>query len=724
VTGATLGAEASTLCELGERRDTGVHMRRLSAQLSIGLLAMAFQPSAHAALPGRVVSTDLLRLAAYGDGLIDAAGPGMAVAIGADGGAAFGGTGCDAAGFSYRTVVDPRATVEVDIPATATRMDVIVRPAHGLRELQVVIGGRTYADVGLHEGWQRVTLPLDATERGRQRVRLGLTGVTTPFKDSEGLGAEVRGLLHGLRFSTHAELPESASGGPLFTDRDILWLESGESISIPVALAEDQALETSTIVTRGEAGDLVVRVETVNEDGAAGLAAELPAALALPWNVDLSRAGIRTPSVLRIRVLGSGSGAVGLVNPTLTIKGTEAPAAAAPPRPNRLVVVAVRGLRAADVEGALPGTTRIDGAFATAPTVRSALASLLTGLYPVGHGVVGLQDRLSDGIPTLASLARAAGWRTALRLGTVPAPASDPIFAGFDDARGAGASTFPPHAEGVLGSLLEAIQKPSDQPLLALAVLGDGGAPWLPRGEHWKKHWRQGASPWPPADGRRAVEGFGDGSSMNTDQRTFASALRRGKADEVAEALGPFIEAVRALPGDTAIVIVGLGGGHLDKEEPFSPDMVAAPMWVAGGGLEAAADRGSFDLTDVAATLLSVAAVPLPSLLPGLDIRRQRSASSPKPAFAATATRTHLVVLGDAALVRNLRAPEGAFFSRTAALFNSVTDAPGQTVLVDRLERTLGGWLGAGAAWNVAEYSPSVARGDRAGYPTPCTSGR
>ena len=145
---------------------------------------------------------------------------------------------------------------------------------------------------------------------------------------------------------------------------------------------------------------------------------------------------------------------------------------------------------------------------------------------------------------------------------------------------------------------------------------------------------------------------------------------------------------------------------------------------MAGGGLEAAADRGSFDLTDVAATLLSVAAVPLPSLLPGLDIRRQRSASSPKPAFAATATRTHLVVLGDAALVRNLRAPEGAFFSRTAALFNSVTDAPGQTVLVDRLERTLGGWLGAGAAWNVAEYSPSVARGDRAGYPTPCTSGR
>ncbi len=699
-------------------------MHGLLARACFGLIALATPAAAHAALPGRAASVDVLRLSAYGHGLVDAAGPGMAVAMGADGASAFGATGCDADGFSYRTIIDPRAGLDLVVPESAVRLDIIIRPAHGLRELQVAIGGHSFADAPLHQGWQRVSLPLEATDRGERRVRLTLTGVTTPFTESDTLGPEVRGLLHGLRFSTQADPPEGASPGPRFSGDGTLWLESGEFISIPVALAPDQAFETSTIATRGDASELVLRIETINEQGAAGVAAELPAALALPYNVDLSRAGLRTPAVLRIRVLGSGSGSVGLVHPMLTVASR---AAATPPsaaRPDRLIVVAVRGLRAGDATAELPGTTRISGAFATSPEVRSALASLMTGLYAQAHGVVGLQDRLEGGSPLLAKLAHVAGWHTALRLGAVPIPLADPMFSGFDDSQAGGPKTFPQHAEGVLDALYAVASRPSDQPLLAVAILGDGGAPWLPRGESWKKHWTRGATPWEPADGRRAVESFGDGSALDPTQRAFIEALRRGKADEVVEALAQFTEKVRALEGSTALVIVGLGGGQLDKEEPFTPDMVAVPMWVMGGGLDVATPGGSFDLTDVATTLLSVAALPVPPLLPGLDIRQQTATSAPKPAFASTATRTYLAASGEFALVKNLRAPAGVLYRYDGAHFVPAEDGPGKAVLTSRLEQRLRGWIGAGAAWSVRDFSPAVPKGARSGYGSPCPSAR
>lgn len=697
-------------------------MHGLLARACFGLIALSIPTAAYAALPGRAPSVDVLRLSAYGSGLIDGAGPGLAVAMGADGASAFGDTGCDADGYSYRTIIDPRAGLDLEVPESAVRLDIIVRPAHGLRELQVAIGGHSFADMPLHQGWQRVSLPIEAADRGDRRVRLTLTGVTTPFTESATLGPEVRGLLHGLRFSAHADLPEDAPSGPRFGDNGTLWLEAGESISIPVALAPDQALETSTIVTRGDAADLMVRIETVNQEGAAGVAAELPAALALPYNVDLSRAGLRTPTTLRIRVLGNGSGRVGLVHPTLTVASRGATALPHAARPDRLIVVAVRGLRASDATAEIPGTTRVSGAFATSPEVRSALASLMTGLYAQAHGVVGLQDRLADGMPLLAKLAHAAGWRTVLRLGAIPIPVTDSIFSGFDDSQAGGPKTFPPHAEGVLDTLYTAASKPAEQPLLAVAILGDGGAPWLPRGEAWKKHWTRGPTPWDPADGRRAVESFGDGSALDPTQRAFIEALRRGKADEAVEALTQFTQKVRALEGNTTLVIVGLGGGQLDKEEPFTPDMVAVPMWVMGGGLDVATPGGSFDLTDIATTLLRVAAIPVPALLPGLDLRQQTAASAPKPVFAATATRTYLAALAGYALVKNLRAPAGVLYGYDGTHFIPVEDDAGKAVLTAQLEQRMRGWLGAGPAWSARDFSPAVPRQAQSGYGSPCPS--
>ncbi|MCB9789267.1 MAG: hypothetical protein H6744_21535 [Deltaproteobacteria bacterium] len=684
------------------------------------MFASAFPVSAMAALPGRVDAEDLVRLAAYGQGLVDAAGPGMAVAMGADGAIGFGATGCDEAGYTWRSIVDARATLDLVVPDSAVRLDIILRPANGLRDLQLAIGGHAYADLPLRRGWQRVSVPIEASDHGERRVRLTLSGATEIFNEPVTVPAEVRALLHGLRFSAHADRPSAALDGPVFGTPDTLWLEAGESISIPTPLAADQALETATIATRGDASDLTVRVETVNAFSAVGLAAELPAVMAMPWNVDLSRSGLRTPPMLRIRVVGTSPGAVGLVRPTLTVAGPRPEPLVVSPRPDRVILVAVRGLRASEVDGDLDGMTRIDGGFSTSPEPRSALASLMTGLYPQGHGVVGLQDRTADNLPTLATLAHAAGWRGVLRQGTIPGPETDALLAGFDDARGSGPKTFAPVAEEVLASLYEELLRPAGQPVFAVALLSDAAAPWEPRGEAWKKHWSASTLPWDPTQGRRALAKYGDGSSLDATQRSFAAALRRGKVDETLEALRVFAGKLAALEGSTALIVVGLGGGQLGREEEFGPNMVAVPLWVMGADLAAAPGGGSFDLTDVAATVLAAAQIPAPEILPGVDLRRRIVTAANAPAFASTATRTHLVADGEYALMLASRATTPSVFQRSDGVFAAIDGVPGQDVITRLLGRMLSGWVGAGASWHESEFSPAVLRGGHPGYGAPC----
>jgi len=56
---------------------------------------------------------------------------------------------------------------------------------------------------------------------------------------------------------------------------------------------------------------------------------------------------------------------------------------------------------------------RFERAYATAPWTKASVASILTGLYPRGHGSVGYRDKLPEDVETLAELLRDRGFATA-----------------------------------------------------------------------------------------------------------------------------------------------------------------------------------------------------------------------------------------------------------------------------------------------------------------------
>ena len=144
-----------------------------------------------------------------------------------------------------------------------------------------------------------------------------------------------------------------------------------------------------------------------------------PALFSLAYNGAVKRpqmAGLRPcPSIV----------ACGLV---LALAGCGEPGAPAPPSlPRHLVLITIDTLRADRVgaygysgartpvlDEVARGGVRFERAFAPAPITLTSHASLLTGLYPPGHGARHNGMRVKPGTLTLAAHLRAQG-RTVLR---------------------------------------------------------------------------------------------------------------------------------------------------------------------------------------------------------------------------------------------------------------------------------------------------------------------
>lgn len=125
--------------------------------------------------------------------------------------------------------------------------------------------------------------------------------------------------------------------------------------------------------------------------------------------------------------------------------GPREPARAVPPLPRHLVLVTVDTLRpdrvgaygyAAARTPALDAVARsgvrFDRAFATAPITLTSHASLLTGLYPPGHGARHNGMRLAAGTPTLAAHLRRHGFATGAFVAAFPLDRRFGLDAGFD----------------------------------------------------------------------------------------------------------------------------------------------------------------------------------------------------------------------------------------------------------------------------------------------------
>lgn len=109
------------------------------------------------------------------------------------------------------------------------------------------------------------------------------------------------------------------------------------------------------------------------------------------------------------------------------------------------------------------GAVRFDWAFAQSPEAHASLASLLTGLYPTTHGLVGVDDHLVEEATTLAELASAAGLQTALFV------TSGESLAGIGLEQGFEVKELGPQA---LESAVEWIGQRADQDFLLVVDVG------------------------------------------------------------------------------------------------------------------------------------------------------------------------------------------------------------------------------------------------------------
>jgi len=269
----------------------------------------------------------------------------------------------------------------------------------------------------------------------------------------------------------------------------------------------------------------------------------------------------------------------------------------------RISALATRGVRFTQATTPLPRTT-------------PALASMLTGHLPAGHGSREVGEAISSGIPTVAARFAAAGYTTVGISGTPVAGPKQGLDAGFEH--------FAVHFDLPAPQLsAEALaHADTDRPLFLWVHYVDPHFPYLP----------PDAPPGPCRDlGQQAADGDLVRADLFTDRDGIASSAlahcRTLYALEVATAdagIGALLDGLEARGRRAGLVVVSADHGeHFGEEGIFyehGPSVhdaaLRVPLVVSGDGTVPHTDTGVARLEDLAPTLLAFAGLPP---LPGTD---------------------------------------------------------------------------------------------------------
>ena len=249
-------------------------------------------------------------------------------------------------------------------------------------------------------------------------------------------------------------------------------------------------------------------------------------------------------------------------------------------------------------------------AFASAPITLTSHATLLTGLYPPGHGARHNGVAMRTGVPSLAEKFRGAGARTAAFVSAYPLDRSFGLDRGFDTY----SDRMPRGADG-----RQASERPGRRAV-------DEATSWLrdhaaDRFFAWVHLFEPHAPYGDPSDGRPA---------------------RVRYDDEIAEAdrqVARLLEAVAPRAVETLVIVAGdhgeAFGEHGEKTHSlFVYDTtLRVPLLVAGPGVAPGARvAGPVTLADVAPTISRLAGLP-PWDVDGVDlvpfIERERTGRQP-----------------------------------------------------------------------------------------------
>jgi arylsulfatase A-like enzyme/Flp pilus assembly protein TadD len=372
------------------------------------------------------------------------------------------------------------------------------------------------------------------------------------------------------------------------------------------------------------------------------------------------------------------------------------PEAGASPSPIRTVVLITIDTLRADRVGAYGWTAartpamdtlaargvRFTRAFATAPITLPSHASLLTGLYPPGHGSRHNGMRMSGQPATVATVLREQGWAAGAFVGAFPLDRRFGLDRGFERygdrmPRGADGRLLNERpGRAVVDEALEWMRGIGDRPCLLWVHLFEPHAPYEP-------------------DPARGPAGRLQPASVRYD-------------DEVARADGEIGRLVEGLGQRAATALVIVAGDHGEAfgehgeiaHSVFLYDTtLRVPLIIAGPGFGAGAPDADVSLVDVLPSVLDALGLPKRdvdgvSLLPLV----KGDALGPRNLYAETFTP--LFDFGWSSL-RSVRSGPWKYIAAPASeLFNLASDAAEEDNRIQRDENRAGD-----LAARVAKYS-------------------
>jgi choline-sulfatase len=535
--------------------------------------------------------------------------------------------------------------------------------APGPQSIALGLNGRPLARRELAPGMRGYAfdLPRAALRAGTNRLEIRYRNVSDPVRATGRRRLAVR--FDALRFLPAG--PPAAE--PPRLEPGALYLPYGSGVVYYLDLPAGSALALDGLAERGggeedaagggrlavaartEAGE---RAERELAPGAGGRTVALPGRgerlVRLALRAAAGRAGapgglvLRSPAI----VVAAGNRPVA-VRPAVHQTVGRVPPRPWPPRPN-VVVYLVDTLRAdrlgcyggakplsPNVDAFARGATLFERAVAQSTWTRPAVASLLTGLSPLAHGVETLDDRLPEAATTLPELLHAAGYRTAGWSTNPQVSAGTGLAQGFDDFE---VFQKDPGSAEINRRVIAWLDRSGDRPgagppfFLYVHTL-DPHAPYEPPPEMRRRF----AAGIPPGAGSHAevVEAY---KARGPEREQRVEHLARLYDAEVAgndRSFGELLAELRrrGLYDGALVVFVADHGEEFDEHgelghgndlyEPtlHVPFVVKWPGQAAGERVHALAQQ-----VDLLPTLLAAAGLPRPAGLPGIDLFALRAA--------------------------------------------------------------------------------------------------
>lgn len=549
-------------------------------------------------------------------------------------------------GLDFVWAVGRHATVElfaassVDLPLRV-RCRPFSYPGGPRQTVSFRLGGTTVGGLALEEGWREyeLVLPAAAVAPGSNRLELDAAYATAP-----------------------AEVLPSDDPRPLAVAWDWIRVGTGEA-GVPAADAERIRLparsETAWYLPAGAGARLT---------GTIGVATAGDSRLEVWWRTDageprrVATAGVGDrlavdlpeaagPARLALRVTGAG---LELGRPRL--ERTTAPPPAVPTRPAsprapagrpNVLLYSVDTLRP-DRLGCYGGPSalspRLDGlaatgvvfeqARATTSWTKPSLATVLTGLDSLSHGLVVRERRVPAAATTLAESLAAAGYATGAFV------TNGYLVSGEGFEQGFGWYRYDPvdAATATARALQWLDGRSGARPFLLWVHTIDPHAPYQP-----SQPWRRRFAPEVPQEVGTVADIRALGGRSDVAQQRTAARYRRLYDAEIAQndaAFGELLDglAERGHRDDTVVVFLSdhgeaflergvVGHGWDLHEETVRVPLVIRPAG-GGAGRRVAVPVG---LADVLPTMLAAAGVAAPSDLDGRDLWPAVTGSGPPP---------------------------------------------------------------------------------------------